>query len=166
VSNRPWNQLLTKTEPYTFTPQGLIYTSLSSLDKSTWLNPRKHILMNTCSDVSTISNGAGVLSPRFMPSDDAYGTLYMTNFTSGKWVEYQLEAGKDLKALNLCYLAYSKTKVQISIDGAAVAEIELPRSADEAWHIATESVSLKAGKHTLRITNISGNTNIHWMIFN
>lgn len=166
VSNKPWNQLLTKTEPYTFTPQGLIYTSLSSLDKSTWLDPRKHILMNTCSNVSTISNGAGVLSPRFMPADDAYGTLYMTNFTSGKWVEYQLEAGKDLKALNLCYLAYSKTKVQISIDGAAVAEIELPRSADEAWHIATEPVALKAGKHTLRITNISGNTNIHWMIFN
>ena len=166
ITNKPWNQLLTKTDPYTLSSQGMIYTSLSSLDQSIWLNAGKHILMNTCSRVCSLNDGQAILPPRFMPANDAYGTLYMTNFTSGKWVEYQIEADKEYKAVNLCYLAYSKTKVKVVIDEVDAAEIELPRCADEQWQIAMANVSLPQGKHTIRLVNNSGNTNIHWMIFN
>lgn len=165
ITNKPWNQLLTKTDPYTLSSQGLIYTSLSSLDQSVWLNAGKHILMNTCSKVCSPVDAQAVTAPRFMPANDAYRTLYMTNFTSGKWVEYQVEADKNYKTINLCYLAYSKSKIQVVIDGVAATEIELPRCADEQWQIATANVALPKGKHTVRIVNNSGNTNIHWMIF-
>lgn len=166
IDNKPWNQLLTKTEPYTLSSQGLIFEGLSSLDNSVWLNPEKHILMNTCSDVCSLADADALASPRFLPANDAYRTLCMTNFTSGKWVEYQVEAEKNLTAINLCYMAYSKTKLQISIDGVAVTEIELPRCADEQWQIATAKVALIKGKHHIRIENKSGNTNLHWMLFN
>lgn len=166
IDNKPWNQLLTKTEPYTLSDQGLIYEGLSSLDHTVWLNPEKHVLMNTCSGVCSISDANAVASPHFLPANDAYRTLYMANFTANKWVEYQVEAAKSLNNLNLCYLAYSKTKVQIWVDDALVKEIELPRCADEAWHVATENIPLSPGKHVLRLVNISGNTSIHWMKFN
>jgi hypothetical protein len=165
ITNKPWNQLLTKTDPYTLSSQGLIYTSLSSLDQSIWLNAGKHILMNTCSRVCSPVSEQAATAPRFMPANDAYRTLYMTNFTSGKWVEYQVEADKNYKTINLCYLAYSKSKIQVVIDGVAATEIELPRCADEQWQIATANVALPKGKHTVRIVNNSGNTNLHWMIF-
>ena len=165
ITNKPWNQLLTKTDPYTLSSQGLIYTSLSSLDQSIWLNAGKHILMNTCSKVCSPVDAQAVTAPRFMPANDAYRTLYMTNFTSGKWVEYQVEADKKYNAINLCYLAYSKSKIQVVVDGVVATEIELPRCADEQWQIATANVALPKGKHTVRIVNNSGNTNIHWMIF-
>lgn len=166
ISNKPWNQLLTKTEPYTLSAQGLIYTSLSSLDKTTWLKADNHILMNTCSDICSLSKEPAVVSPRFMPKNDAYGTLYMSNFTANKWVEFQVEADANYSMLHICYLAYSKTKVQVQVDGVAVAEIELPRCADEQWQIAAAKVVLPRGKHIVRLVNVSGNTNIHWMIFN
>ena len=166
ITNKPWNQLLTKTEPYTLSLQGLIYTSLTSFDKTTWLNPAKHILMNTCSSVCTLADANALASPRFLPANDAYGTLYMSNVTSGKWVEFQVDAEKNLSTLNLCYLAYSKSNLQISVDGAVVATVELPRSADDAWHILSEKIALTQGKHTIRLQNLSGNMNIHWMIFN
>lgn len=166
IDNKPWNQLITKTDPYTLSSQGLIYQGLTSLDKSVWLNPTNHILMNTCSGVCSLSDANAIASPRFLPANDAYRTLYMSGFTSGKWVEYQVEAAKDLATLNLCYLAYSKTKLQISVDGAAVAEIELPRSTDEQWHAASEKIALSKGRHVLRIENKSGNINLHWMKFN
>ena len=166
IANKPWNQLLTKTEPYILSSQGLIYTSLSSLDKSMWLSADKHILMNTCSDVCSISSEPAALSPRFLPANDAYRTLYMANFTSNKWVEFQIEVADNYKNLNLCYLAYSKTKVQVIIDGVSVKEVELPRSTDNEWHIATENIPLSPGRHIIRIANNSGNVNIHWMKFN
>jgi archaellum component FlaG (FlaF/FlaG flagellin family) len=62
-------------------------------------------------------------------------------------------------------LAYSKSKIQVVIDGVAATEIELPRCANEQWQIATANVALPKGKHTVRIVNNSGNTNLHWMIF-
>lgn len=166
ITNKPWNQLLTKTEPYILSSQGLIYTSLTSLDKSIWLSADNHILMNTCSNVCSISVEPAVLSPRFLPANDAYRTLYMANFTSNKWVEYQIVAERDYKNINLCYLAYSKTKVQVLVDEVLIKEVELPRSSDNEWHIATENISLSQGKHVIRLVNTSGNTNIHWMKFN
>ena len=166
IDNKPWNQLLTKTDPYTLSDQGLIYEGLSTLDKSIWLNPANHILMNTCSNVCSISDVNPMLSPHFLPANDAYRTLYMANFTANKWVEFQIEADKNYNNLNLCYLAYSKTKLQVFIDGEMIKEIELSRSSDEEWHILTENIPLSQGKHIVRLVNISGNTNIHWMLFN
>lgn len=164
IDNKPWNQLLTKTEPYTLSDQGLIYEGLSTFDKTVWLNPAKHILVNTCSDVCTISDEANpTTSPHFLPANDAYRTLYMANFTANKWVEYQVEAEKNYEHLNLCYLAYSKTQLQVLVDGVLMKEVELPRSADEQWHISSENIPLSQGKHTIRLVNVSGNTNIHWM---
>ena len=166
IDNKPWNQLLTKTEPFTLSDQGLIYEGLSTLDKSVWLNPAKHILMNTCAGVSSLSDVNPVASPHFLPANDAYRTLYMANFTSNKWVEYQVDAEKNYNNLHICYLAYSKTKIQVLLDGTMLKEIELPRSADDEWHICTENILLPQGQHIIRIVNTSGNTNIHWIKFN
>lgn len=164
ISKEPWNQLLTKTEPYTLSSQGLIYTTLSSFDKSVWLKASNHILMNTFSDICTLSDLQPIISPRFMPMNDAYNTLYMTNFVTNKWVEYQVDAEIEYNSVDIRYMAYMKTVLQIDIDGVAT-QIELPRCADGEWRTAKLNISLQAGKHVVKVLNISGNTDIHWLQF-
>lgn len=165
IDKKPWNQLITKTEPYTLSRPGLIYEGLTSFDTESWLDPEKHILMNTCSAVCTFADNTPTASPHFLPMGDLYNTLTMTAFTAGKWVEFQVEAGKDLQTLFLHAMAYSKTGLKVMIDGQEATSIELARSKDESYSTTNHAVSLSKGKHVLRIESVTGNSCIHWIQF-
>lgn len=165
IDNKPWNQLLTKTDPFTLSAQGLIYEGLSSLDKSVWLNPKKHVLMNTCSEVCSISSSSPAAAPHFLPANDAWRTLYMGAFLSGKWVEYQLDAPTACSTIRIHAMAYMASQIVMSIDGLEVTTITIPRSPDEAWSTFEFPLNLPQGKHTLRMQVTTGNCNIHWFQF-
>lgn len=162
IDNKPWNQLLTKTEPSTLSHQGLIYEGLSSLDSSVWLNPGRHILMNTCSDVCSLADSEPIASPHFLPTEDFGQTLYMSSFLSGKWVEYQIEAPSSYATLRLRARAYMPTTISIIIDNLATTSITIPRSQDEQWATYEFPINLSSGKHTLRMQVTTGNCDLHW----
>ena len=162
IANKPWNQLLTKTDPSVLSAQGLIYEGLSGFDKSVWLNPKKHVLMNTCSSVGTLSSSVPVTPPHFLPANDSWRTLYMEAFLSGKWVEYQLDAPTAFNTIRMRAMAYMGSQIGLSIDGTETTTITIPRSADEQWATFEFPLSLPQGKHTLRMEVKTGNCNIHW----
>ena len=162
IDKKPWNQLLTKTDPSVLSAQGLIYEGLSSFDKSVWLNPKKHVLMNTCSSVGTLSSSVPVTPPHFLPANDSWRTLYMEAFLSGKWVEYQLDAPTVFNTIRMRAMAYMGSQIVLSIDGTETTTITIPRSADEQWATFEFPFSLPQGKHTLRMEVKTGNCNIHW----
>lgn len=162
IDNKPWNQLLTKTDPFVLSAQGLIYEGLSTLDQSVWLNPTKHVLMNTCSSVGTLSSPTPVRSPHFLPANDSWRTLYMEAFLTDKWVEYQLDAPKACNKIRIHAMAYMGSQITMSIDGVEATTITIPRSQDEQWDTFEFPLSLPQGKHTLRMQVKTGNCNIHW----
>lgn len=162
IDNKPWNQLLTKTDPYVLSAQGLIYEGLSTMDNSVWLNPKKHVLMNTCSSVGTLSSPTAVISPHFLPANDIWKTLYMEAFISGRWVEYQLDAPSTCSTIRIHAMAYVGSQIGISIDGTEVSTITIPRSSDEQWATFEFPLNLSQGKHILRMEVKTGNCNIHW----
>ena len=165
IDNKPWNQLLTKTDPSVLSSQGLIYEGLSTFDRSVWLNPKKHVLMNTCCSVGTISSPTPVNAPHFLPANDAWRTLYMGAFISGKWVEYQLDAPEACSTIRIHAMAYMGSQIAMSINGTEVTTITIPRSADEQWATFEFPLNLPQGKHTLRMEVKTGNCNIHWFQF-
>lgn len=157
----PYNQLVTDEEPIRLSEQGLVYTGLSALSED-YVEATYPVLMSTCADISTLADAEPVASPHFYPRGDAYGSLYM-QMVSGQYAEYHVSAAKACGQFTLCYQAYMKTTLQVLIDGQEYT-IELPRTQDGEWHTLSVKVPVAAGKHTVKITNRSGNTLLHWFM--
>lgn len=170
VDSYPYMQLLTKTKPFALSELGEVFAGLPSLDKNTWQNADNYILPNTytaiCSQESIGKNG-WIAGPHIRPTTDATGQLQLADFIAGQWVEYQIEAQKDISHLRIRYAAYSNTSLKIEADGAEIALVEAEKTGDaSAWNTLEIPVDITAGKHTLRITVQKGNININWFKFN
>lgn len=157
----PYNQLVTDEEPIRLSEQGLVYMGLSALSEE-YAEATYPVLMSTCADISTLADAEPVASPHFYPRGDAYGSLYM-QMVSGQYAEYHVSAAKACGQFTVCYQAYMKTTLQVLIDGQEYT-VELPRTQDGEWHTLSVKVPVAAGKHTVRITNRSGNTLLHWFM--
>lgn len=169
VDSYPYMQLLTKTKPFALSELGEVFAGLPSLDKNTWQNADNYILPNTytaiCSQESIGKNG-WIAGPHIRPTTDATGQLQLADFIAGQWVEYQIEAQKDISHLLIRYAAYSNTSLKIEADGAEIALVEAEKTGDaSAWNTLEIPVDITAGKHTLRITVQKGNININWYKF-
>lgn len=157
----PYNQLVTDEEPIRLSEQGLVYMGLSALSEE-YAEATYPVLMSTCADISTLADAEPVASPHFYPRGDAYGSLYM-QMVSGQYAEYRVSAAKACRQFTVCYQAYMKTSLQVALDGQEYT-IELPRTQDGEWHTMSVKMSMAAGKHTLRLTNESGNALLHWFM--
>lgn len=161
LNTLPFNQLVTDDEPIALSDQGLVYAGLSSFSDE-YMDATYPVLMNTCADICTLADAEPVVSPHFYPTGDAYGSLYM-QFVSGQYAEYYVSVPKACRQFTLCYQAYMKTTLLLTIDGKEYT-IELPRTQDSEWHTLSVALPIAAGLHTMRLINQSGSALLYWFM--
>jgi hypothetical protein len=150
---------------------GKMYVNFSSQDKNTWYEagemiPAEHYSSMNIVDVPDSDHWTN--SVRVRPSTDTSGVLMVTEFTPGKWVEYQLdlrEAGD--YTVNLRYASEEDSEVRLSTAGAGdKGTISLPATGGfTQWKTATATVALPAGKQTLRLTSVKEESYLNWLAF-
>lgn len=161
LNTLPFNQLVTDDEPIALSDQGLVYAGLSSFSDE-YMDATYPVLMNTCADICTLADAEPVVSPHFYPTGDAYGSLYM-QFVSGQYAEYYVSVPKACRQFTLCYQAYMKTTLLLTIDGKEYT-IELLRTQDSEWHTLSVALPIAAGLHTMRLINQSGSALLYWFM--
>lgn len=154
----PYNALVNDAEPIGLTSLGKLYVGLYTGDTA-YLDLAYPVLMNTCSDLSTLAQGGA--APHFYPTQDSYASLYM-QLSTDQYAEYNLAASTAYSRLALCYQAYMRTTLRLTLDGQDYSVV-LPRTQDSDWHTFSVTMPIEKGRHTLRITNQSGNTLLYWM---
>ncbi len=170
VSDYPYMFLLNKAQPAGLTPLGEVFVNMSSLDKSIYyvqsqLIEAEHYAANS------ISEGVGkegwVDGPSLQPTTDpGDGTLELTNFTGGMWVEYQVEMFQTkTHTIRLRYAAMQNSKVSIKLDGAdvAIAALSATGSTENVWSTLSQQIPMETGKHTLRLEVIQGRICLNWL---
>ncbi len=169
VDSYPYMQLLTKNLPSELSELGLVFAGLSSFDKTLWQSTNSYILPNTytaiCSQES-IGESGWIAGPHLQPTTDVTGTLQLTDFTSGKWVEYQIEAEKEISQLRMRYAAYTAATIKILDNGTEIALAEAEATGGiSTWATLHIPVCLTEGQHTLRIYIQQGNIHVNWFKF-
>jgi hypothetical protein len=179
---RPFNKLLTQDVPPQLTPLGIIYTNMSTFDRSVWL-PASQLL--TASNIarsnlseyvdSEIHRPDGPHWPRaaqgysrgasvhFRPGTDPGGAaLDMFNFSRQNWIEYQVDipAGRAY-TLSIRNMAEVSTQMTISVNGQHAADYTF--AASDAWTTASVPLELRAGRQTLRFRVNEGYLSLNWM---
>ena len=169
LDSYPYMQLLTKTQPFQLSELGQVFAGLSSLDKSVWLSTQNYILPNTYSAVNSQESIGqdGLLSiPHLRPTTDSSGELQLADFSANQWVEYQIDAHKQLSVLRVRYASYANAELEISLDGEKIADGAFERTGDASvWNTAEIPVDVPQGKHTLRVTVKSASLYINWFKF-
>lgn len=169
LDSYPYMQLLTKTQPFQLSELGQVFAGLSSLDKSVWLSTQNYILPNTYSAVNSQESVGqeGLLSiPHLRPTTDSSGGLQLADFSANQWVEYQIDAHKQLSVLRVRYASYANAELEISLDGEKIADGAFERTGDASvWNTAEIPVDVPQGKHTLRVTVKSASLYINWFKF-
>lgn len=169
LDSYPYMQLLTKTQPFQLSELGQVFAGLSSLDKSVWLSTQNYILPNTYSAVNSQESIGqdGLLSiPHLRPTTDSSGELQLADFSANQWVEYQIDAHKQLSVLRLRYASYADADLELYMDGAKVADMSFERTGDAAvWNTAEFPVEIPQGKHMVRVAVKSASIYINWFKF-
>ena len=167
VDSYPYMQLLSKTDIGELSIQGQIFGAISSLDAQTWLSSEVPILPNTyCSSsaVEAIRNGHFEAAPYLRASTDCAGELMLCNFTTDKWLEYQIDVKQAKKTMVLRYLAITGSVLTLYVDGVEQQTINLPWS-DMKWETAEINLPITTGKHTVRLLS-KGNLYLSWFKLN
>lgn len=149
------------------TDLGKSYVYFSSFDRNTYYGageaiPAEHYVSHTNSAIA--ADGVLRQMPRVKSSGDADSLLDLTDFyTAGTWVEYQLELAESRDYdLAIRYLGdIGEGTYNISIDGESIGDIVFPKS-DGYKTYWVSGVSLAAGKHTMRLSYVSGRTDFNW----
>lgn len=149
------------------TDLGKSYVYFSSFDRNTYYGageaiPAEHYVAHTNSAIA--ADGVLRQMPRVKSSGDADSLLDLTDFyTAGTWVEYQLELDESRDYdLAIRYLGdIGEGTYNISIDGESIGDIVFPKSDGYKTHWVS-GVSLAAGKHTMRLSYVSGRTDFNW----
>ena len=157
VDSAPFMQLLTHTSPSELTEAGKIYTSLSSFDKTVWLDASKQIGAEMYTGLSDYS-----IQIRTYNGKDS---MLIKNLTENQWVEYQIFIPKGASEVQLCYATPVTCSVAYYIDGEIAGFAEMPRSENgmDDWQVSSAEVSLPEGRHTLRVLVGRGSFNMKWI---
>ncbi len=153
------------------TDRGEVYIGASSQDDEVYcieeqnIHAARFVRCNASNIISTDS--AYVATPHYRPTtdeaDDA-APMDIYHFGVRQWVEYQIEVENDGEYdLSLRTNAMVKTRIELSVDDEALAISESTTS--NVWETLHTTISLKAGKHTLRLKVKSGNTALNHLKF-
>lgn len=157
-SGFPYMPLLTYAAPYELTNAGKVYCGFSTFDKSVWLNTYGRI--NASQYIAVSDENVQV-----RPSTDGEG-LMLSTMKENQAVEYQIYIPEQTSTIVLRYAAYDKTNVIIWVDEEPYVTAILPATGSMTTWATTEiPVTLKQGKHEMRMEISSGVTNIHWFQF-
>jgi hypothetical protein len=182
----PYNKLLTAPAPPTLpelTPLGLVYAHMSALNKSLHYIPGETIPAKDFSNNNLSELVPGADSPyiantspwqdgvRFRPTTDTSARASVldivffspSNNTTNMWVEY-LVVVPQARQYNITfrYNASQNMDFQIMVNGGNAQNVTLQAS---GWNTQTDSLSLSAGRNTIRIrkTTPTGNCAINWL---
>lgn len=158
----PYFDLTTKTSNNELNELGLIYNYMSTFDKQTYYSRGQVIPAENYSSANLTSTGVGGVSVR--RSTDATGILEVSNFVKENWVEYQIDvptAGK--YRLDVRYAAKRNAQWQITTAGGTV-DVEIQATGEYfLWKTIGIVVDLAAGKQTVRINPVTGNSVLNWI---
>lgn len=156
LDEKPYNQLLSKTAPITWTPLGEIFCGLPSLDRSVCFDAANRIPAWWYTDYNQ--------SPTVLNSTDTDMNLMLYNMSQDRWVEYQIDATTPCDKLDLRYASSIATQVAVYVDGDAVQMLTLPKTTSmSTWDTYTIENLPISGKHYLRIHVISGAMHLEWL---
>jgi len=168
----PWWSLVVNQSASRLTDLGLVYTHMSTCDKSVWypagqVIPAKNFSANDLSERTDV--GASWRdSVTFRPTTDpaAESVLDIHEFKNAMWVEYQIEVPETKNySITLRYTTPVATTMRVSIDGTQVgSNISLPQNNNWVTGDIIQT-SIAKGKHTIRLSVTGGASNcaLNWL---
>lgn len=157
VESVPYNQLLTHDYPPALTDLGRMFCYFSPMDKTVWLRATRPIL---ASEYVSLTNNAMALRPS---SDQEILTklgrdgLMISNFAAGQTLNYQVFVPQNCTKITLRYCGYSNSICEVLVDGQSQNFADLARNGSNTEWVAVDvPVNMKAGKHTVTLSLVSG----------
>ena len=152
------------------TPLGIIYTNLSTCDKSVWIpagqkiDASQYTSCNLADDIGVNGKFSGIaLSRPVTDTDKSAGVLEIYNFSTGKWVEYQVDLPQAKNyTLSVRCSTSAPTGLYVSVNDNQKKNKIL--NSATAW--VTETIDLgafEAGKHTIRLQISQGSCALNWL---
>ncbi|GHV87702.1 hypothetical protein AGMMS50267_00620 [Spirochaetia bacterium] len=169
-TKRPYNKLLTHTDPPELTALGKVFVNMSTCDPAVYASRGQQIEAEQFTNCN-VSDWLGVKgfsrSVRYRPTTDTGGNgggiaggLDIYDFTQDMWVEYQVDLSKAASSLTLRSMASEAATVTISVDGAAAGTVSF---SEGGWTTGTQNIPVPAGKHTIRLAVSAGNWALNWL---
>lgn len=161
TESSPYMQLLTKLVPIGLTSRGVLYTQMSSFDKTLVYPMYKRI---PAEHYRSCSIDDAVSSVCVQESTDEDGILQITNFAKGKWVEYRIDIKKPQVVIQLrCATSSKKAYCNVYVDGNIVENIIVPETGGSTvWKTIDYPMELPLGVHDIRFEMMSGLINLNW----
>ena len=157
VDSAPYMQLLTHSTPSELTEAGRVFTSLSTFDKTVWLD---------CSKPLSAINYVGLSHDaiQIRSNTDTDKGLMVKDIREGQWLEYQLFLPEGVTQIALRYATVLNSTALIFEGTQLIAVAELPKTGSMTdWATASAPISVKAGKHTIRFQVGSGAFHLNWI---
>jgi len=164
TNSKPFNQLLTKMDPYELTELGRIYAGISSQDKSVCISSANPIRAYWYSQASAndiyVKNTTDPAEPK---------QLMIFNLVPGYWLQYQVDVVNPSSALDIRYTTSLATTMNIYVDGLLTKTVNIPATGTD-WSTYTISDftvngSALKGKHYLRVETVNGYINLGYFQF-
>ena len=163
----PMNKLLTKKNPPQLTPLGYVYVNMGTCDKSVWVPAGQRIEAKDFTDCNlsewiNVEGWPDGGSVHFRPGTDVDGVLDTFDFTSEKWLEYQIDAPETKTyTLTLRSAAPETAAIEIYVDGKSAGNVSLRQS--NSWTTSAVTFQMEAGHRKLRLKAVSGNCTLNWL---
>lgn len=169
--NFPYMFMLKNAYPVELTELGMIYTQMSTQDKSIYYPEAQKIEAEHYSSISIAESAekpGWTNGPRVQQTTDAPNeSLELYNFLSNHWVEYQIEPSSDkIFDFSLRYACFIDTEIDVYVDDELVSSITLINTGyNFVWNTASFPLPLEEGKQTLRLRLKKGTCHINWFQF-
>lgn len=151
------------------TDAGHVYVGASSVDKGAFALPAQvwPASQYQASNVSECMEPDAEFkaAPRLRTSQDAEAVtdLEVTNFSTGKWLQYGVDATAEISSLTLRVNTKVSSDVTISVDGSEVVNTQLSTSGE--WQEVTIPIDVPRGTHEVRISVVKGSLSLGWICF-
>lgn len=89
--------------------------------------------------------------------------LEVTNFSTGKWLQYGVDATAEVSSLTLRVNTKVSSDVTISVDGSESVNTQLSTSGE--WQEVTIPIDVPRGTHEVRISVVKGSLSLGWICF-
>ena len=161
VDKAPYMQLLTHDWPPVLTPLGEMYCYFSPMDTTVWLKATRPILAHEYTKLKNTSMTLRPSNDSVALTQAGYPGLMITNFAAGQEISYQVYLPTNANQLTLRYCGYSNSICEVLIDGQSANFIDMPRNgSSDQWIIATTTIPIKAGCHTITLSLFSGSCSL------
>lgn len=156
IDASPYNQLLTHEVASELTPLGRLFAGLPNYSKPTLQAAELKWSLNLFTNLEHVPAIRQSTDPEMADC----GWMY-ENIIAPQWMEFQIEAIKDLQTLEIRYQSDGMPIISVSIDGAKDRWIIMKETT--GWSTFAEQIPLARGKHTVRVSVQQGFLDLSWL---